>query len=124
MCTHACGLRMCTHACGAHTGASAIVVVDDGCGELARLVAAHRPECPIVALNPSLKVCRQLSISRGVYAHLVPEIEPHFIDPQLSAVAAASAGVLEEGERLVLMLGDSVTAMTYWDDDDDEFAEA
>jgi len=48
--------------------AQAIVVLERGDGEVARAVSAERPMVPIAALSPSLKVCRQLSISRGVHA--------------------------------------------------------
>jgi len=47
--------------------ASAIVVVDTGKGDLTRAVSACRPDVPIVAVSPSLKVARQLMVNRGVY---------------------------------------------------------
>ena len=98
-------------------GAVAILAVDDGLGQLARILSATRPPVPIVAINDSLKVCRQLSISRGVYPHYEEQLE-QFAEPQAACEVAAAMGILEEGDKAVVMLGDSVTAVTYWADDE------
>ena len=98
-------------------GAVAILAVDDGLGQLARILSATRPPVPIVAINDSLKVCRQLSISRGVYPHYEEQLE-QFAEPQAACEVAAAMGLLEEGDKAVVMLGDSVTAVTYWADDE------
>jgi pyruvate kinase len=50
---------------GAMTGA--IVVVENGKGDLTRAISACRPDVPIVAVTPSQKVARQLMVNRGVY---------------------------------------------------------
>ena len=47
--------------------ASALVVVENGVGKVAQAVAACRPDLPVVVVCPSLKVCRQLIVSRALY---------------------------------------------------------
>merc|ERR1719387_2119435 len=46
--------------------AGAIVVVEAGNGDLTRAISACRPDVPVVAVTPSLKVARQLMVNRGV----------------------------------------------------------
>ena len=47
-----------------------------GWGEATRAISKQRPPVPIAALSESLKVCRQLSVSRGVYpVHVAPSAE-------------------------------------------------
>ena len=53
--------------------AGAIVVVETGAGELTRALAAVRPDVPVVAICSSLKVARQLIVSRAVYPVYAPE---------------------------------------------------
>merc|ERR1719181_1354903 len=50
---------------GAMTGA--IVVVENGKGDLTRAISACRPDVPIVSVTPSQKIARQLMVNRGVY---------------------------------------------------------
>jgi len=47
--------------------AGAIVVVEGSNGETTRALAAVRPDVPVVAISPSMKVCRQLIYNRAVY---------------------------------------------------------
>lgn len=47
--------------------ATAIVVVESGNGETAQALAACRPDVPVVVACKSMKVCRQLMVSRGLY---------------------------------------------------------
>ena len=54
-------------------GADAIVVVEDEGGDKARKVAQCAPDVPVVALAPSLRVAKQLNVSRGVRPHHAPD---------------------------------------------------
>ena len=56
--------------------AGALVVVENGNGDLARAVAACRPERPVAVVSPSLKVCRQLIIGRALLPLHAPEGRP------------------------------------------------
>jgi len=47
--------------------ASALVVMEEGKGELAQAIAACRPDVPVVVISPSMKVCRQLMVSRALF---------------------------------------------------------
>jgi len=78
--------------------ASAIVVVEDGIGDLARAVSACRPDMPVVPISPSLKVCRQLIVNRGVYPIQGPVDDP--------VQAARDAGYCESGAPVVLLDAD------------------
>jgi len=104
-------------------GARAIVVSEDGWGEAARAIAKHRPPMPIAAICDSLKVCRQLSISRGVHpVHVAEEAptadteadDPLWSDGTLCAadccnLVADRLGLLEPGDLAVVVQGDSVS---------------
>jgi len=83
---------------GADCGA--IGVVEDGNGDLSRAVAACRPDVPVVPITKSMKVCRQLMISRGLY--------PICAEGEVAdAVAAArDAGFAPSDEAVVLLAGD------------------
>jgi pyruvate kinase len=81
--------------------AGAIVVVETGAGELTRALAAVRPDVPVVAICSSLKVCRQLIISRGVYPVHAP-------DGGDAVKLARDAGFAPKDEALVLLEGGSM----------------
>ena len=105
----------------ARVNARAIVVFEDGWGETARAVAKHRPSMPIAALCDSLKVCRQLSISRGVFpTHITtPSDEPEDY-LSLDTIDAADGcslvverlGLLEPGDLAVVLVGESLSVET------------
>jgi len=73
--------------------AAAIVVMEDGTGDLSRAVAACRPDMPVVPISASLKVVRQLILSRGLYPIQGPAADP---------VKAARDAVGAEGPVVVL----------------------
>ena len=113
----------------ARVGARAIVVFEDGWGETARNVSKFRPTVPIAALCDSLKVCRQLSISRGVVPLLVepqPEIagdpsegEDEFRNDMFSldtldasdacSLVAERTGLLEPGDLAIVLVGETIS---------------
>ena len=73
------GAAACTLA--GRVGAAAIIVVEHAQGHETRAIVKHRPDCPIISLAPSLKVCRQLNLSRGV--------QPLYVDDDAAAAEAA-----------------------------------
>ena len=113
----------------ARVGARAIVVFEDGWGETARNVSKFRPTVPIAALCDSLKVCRQLSISRGVVPLLVepqpeiagdqPEGEDEFRNDMFSldtldasdacSLVAERTGLLEPGDLAIVLVGETIS---------------
>jgi len=102
--------------------ASAILVYDHvSTGTLARAVAHHKPGLPIVAVSDSLKVCRQLAISRGVTPVFVADVN----DPEtgIEEHAAWEAGwlcdvvtnrteLLDHHETVVCVVGNQVSLQT------------
>ena len=98
-------------------GAAAIVVWEGGDGRLARAIAKHRPAMPISALSDSVKVCRQLSISRGV--------EPLYLDAEgmdmldeeapsfsMCSVVCTRTDLLGPEDVAVCVIDDSITVET------------
>lgn len=83
-------------------GASAIIVDEDGMGDLTRCVAKYRPTSPIAAVCDSLKVARQLSISRGVQpVFLSPETEVEH--DEIVAFVGEQTGLLAPGDTAVIV---------------------
>jgi len=80
-------------------GSKAILVVTDT-GDLPPLLAAYRPNCPIVTFCPSGKIGRQLILHRGIY----PVIGLNEVSE-----ANKSAAAMEEAEKMgFVSSGDSV----------------
>ena len=105
----------------AECDAAGIVVVEplletlpgrESLGALTRAVsqgADSRPDVPIISYSTSLKVCRQLSISRGVVPAHVPA------PPEDAATAAAQAvasGLLPAGAPLVVLCDGALSVVT------------
>jgi pyruvate kinase len=82
------------------------IVTPTRSGQTARRVSKYHPSLPIVALTPSEKVQRQLSLSWGVRALLGPEgdsTETIFRDAER---AIKSLGYAGKGDRIVIVAGD------------------
>ncbi len=85
-------------------GANAVVAVTKS-GQTARMISRFRPETPIIGCSPSLKVCRQLSLSWGVTPLLIEEqtssdaLFDHAID------LAYKNGLVEYGDLAVITAG-------------------
>lgn len=81
-------------------------------GALTRAVSQGgeaRPMVPIISIASSLKVCRQLGISRGVYpvhASSAPR------SPAEAAAEAVAAQLVPAGETLVVLSQGSLTTVT------------
>jgi pyruvate kinase len=84
---------------------AAAIVASTSSGSTARLVARFRPSCPVVALTPELATQRQLSLSWGVIADLVPSFgttDQMFV---LARSWALAKGIAAPTDRLVITAG-------------------
>ena len=84
--------------------ASAIVTVTKS-GGTARMIARYRPDCPIVACATSEVVYHQLNLSWGVVPLLIEEVESSDALFDEAVSAAVRAGVIRDGELVVLTAG-------------------
>ena len=74
-------------------------------GSTARMAARHRSVARIVAMTPSKKICRQLSIVWGVSPILVDEYESADEIPIVANKVLKDNGLLKEGEKFVITGG-------------------
>lgn len=89
-----------------HIGAAAIITVTLS-GATVRELSDYRPECPILAVSVSDRVMRQLSLEWGVVA-LQGEMKSSAQDVFRMAVDKAfSAGLIRNGDRVVVVFGDT-----------------
>jgi pyruvate kinase len=74
-------------------------------GVTARNVASFQPVCPIVALTPSEKTQRQLTLSRGVHPYIVPAFNS--LDETLAFVPAflRDNGYGKTGDTVIVTAG-------------------
>ena len=93
----------CVMADGAEAGA--IVVMEDGKGDLSRAIAACRPDVPIVAITSSMKICRQLMLSRGLYPICAEGVSD-------AVQAARDAGYASADEPVVLVDSEGKLSVT------------
>lgn len=100
--TEAVGQAACRVAEG--VGAAAILAFTQT-GKTAALVAKYRPSLPIIAVTPSLSVCRRLALSSGVRSIRV-DIEGD-TEAQIRSVDAAvrSRGWLKQDEVVIITMG-------------------
>ena len=95
------------HACCAiaeQTLATAIVTLTSS-GNTARLIARHRPAVPILALTDNEQTQRQLALTWGVNAIVIPRI-PETSDPIATALAqVVVSGFARAGDTVVFTAG-------------------
>ena len=84
--------------------AKAILVVSKT-GRTARMISKYRPACPIGAGSTSEQVCRQLSLSWGVFSMKVREEYSSEILCLRAVEAAEKNGLVEEGDMVVFAGG-------------------
>ena len=84
--------------------AKAILVVSKT-GRTARMISKYRPDCPIGAGSTSEQVCRQLSLSWGVFPMKVREEYSSEILCLRAVEAAEKNGLVEEGDMVVFAGG-------------------
>jgi pyruvate kinase len=80
-------------------GASAILVLTHY-GTLPRLVAAYRPNIPILAFCPTAKIGRQLQIHRAIYPIVLSESE---CDDARAVQQAKELGYVKEKDEVVIV---------------------
>jgi pyruvate kinase len=88
-------------------GATAILV-PTATGRTASAVARLRPRRPIVGLTHNLYAVQQMALEWGVVPLLVPEAEDVEDLWELSIGAAREAGLIGQGDRVVITAGTSV----------------
>ncbi len=85
-------------------GAAAIISVTKS-GQTARMVSKFRPDCPIIAPTISERVCRQLSLSWGIYPFILEvkettdELFDHAVDKSVES------GIVSNGDLVVITGG-------------------
>ena len=74
-------------------------------GSTATMVSKYRPECPILAVTPSEKSCREMCLYWGVFPVMCPEggTEEQTIKDAVQTVM--QRGYAEEGDMLVITAG-------------------
>lgn len=82
-----------------------VIISSTHSGSTARTVSKYRPQAPIVAATPSLKVAQQLTIAWGVYPMVVPPSEN--IDSMLDVCteAAKKDGFINANDLIVITAG-------------------
>jgi pyruvate kinase len=85
-------------------GAPLVVVITQG-GFSARVVSAHRPPVPILALTDNPRTCGQLALVWGVIPHLV-ESRPGYTEmAELGKRVVLDLGLAVSGDRVVFTAG-------------------
>ena len=82
-----------------------VVVVFTKSGFTARIVAAHRPTVPILALTDEPRVCRQLSLVWGVVPRLVPTARGYDHMVAMALREATDLGMVTKGDRVLVTAG-------------------
>ncbi len=74
-------------------------------GGTARLISAHRPRVPVLALSPRLDVVKRCSLLWGVRGELSPEMLGTTDLLEVCATAALSSGIATPGDRVGITAG-------------------
>jgi pyruvate kinase len=89
----------------AHTlGASAIVTVTKS-GHTAKMVSKYRPACPIIATTVDERVCRQLSLSWGVFPILTRVLSTTDEIFNQAIEQSQASGMIRNGDLVVITGG-------------------
>lgn len=84
--------------------ASAILTPTES-GYTAKMVSKYRPKAPIIAVTPSAKVMRKLSLVWGVFPVLAITADSTDEMLEISVDAAVKAGMIKHGDLLVITAG-------------------
>ncbi|MFH2098097.1 MAG: pyruvate kinase, partial [Pseudomonadota bacterium] len=90
-----------------HLGASAIVASTVS-GQTARHISRFRPHTPILALSPSLRTIRQLTLYWGCVPIMVPPPEDADDLIETSAQMALASGIVSRGDLIIITAGHPV----------------
>ncbi|MDD3766630.1 MAG: pyruvate kinase [Eubacteriales bacterium] len=85
-------------------GAAAIITVTKT-GHTARMISKFRPACPIIAATTDERVCRQLSLSWGVYPIMTEEKQSTDELFEHAVERAVQEGKLKDGDLTVITAG-------------------
>jgi pyruvate kinase len=89
----------------------AALVVPTNSGRTARLVSAHRPNVPVLAISESIETVRRLSLLFGVTAiQAEHDLEVHRLLDDCAALAAEH-GIAESGDLVAITAGLSVQGL-------------
>lgn len=83
----------------------AALVVPTTSGRTARLVSAHRPKVPVLALSPRIETVRRLNLLFGVQAVLSEEMDDIRELLNHCGRLAAEHGVAQSGDRIAITAG-------------------
>jgi pyruvate kinase len=82
-----------------------LIIVITKSGSTARIVAAHRPDIPILALTDVERTHRQLALVWGVIPELVPHTDSYDAMVKRGLEAARRLGLARAGQRVVVTAG-------------------
>ena len=85
-------------------GAAAIITVTRS-GHTARMVSKYRPQCPIIAPTIDERVCRQMSLSWGVYPVLTKELQTTDDVFEQAVDCAIASGIVKNGDVVIIAGG-------------------
>ena len=85
--------------------AARTVVTFTSTGTTALRVSRNRPPAPILAITPSLRALRQLTVAWGVVPHHSEDIESTDEMVEVANAALKEVGLFEEGARFVITAG-------------------
>jgi len=85
-----------------------VIIVLSETGNTARNVAKFRPGRHIICLTPDPTVSRQCSgLFSGVHAYVVDSLEETYQIVKEACIESMEAGIAEEGDRMVLVCGNT-----------------
>jgi pyruvate kinase len=82
-----------------------IIIVFTKSGFSARIVSAHRPQVPILALTDEPRTYRQLALVWGVIPQLVPHCETYEAMVARARDVVLSRGLAKQGDRVLVTAG-------------------
>lgn len=82
-----------------------VIVVFSKSGFTARVVAAHRPPVPVLALTDQARTARQLALVWGAVPAVVPTVDSYEAMVTLGLAAAGERGLANAGDRVVVTAG-------------------
>ena len=85
--------------------AAPVIVVFSKSGFTARVVAAHRPPVPVLALTDQARTARQLALVWGAVPAVVPTVGSYEEMVDLGLAAASERGLANAGDRVVVTAG-------------------
>lgn len=89
----------------AHDLGAAAIITSTKSGFTARMVSKYRPRAPIIAVTPSERVCRKLSLVWGVQPLLAPRFESTDEMMKEAVEAALAKGLIKCGDLVVITAG-------------------